>query len=50
MSKISKFKCKHDWEINTDYSRIRGIEMSSVLCCKKCKVCMTAHEVAEIGL
>jgi len=44
---MSKFKCKHDWEINTDYSAIKGEERSSVL---KCKVYMTANEVAKMEL
>ena len=47
---MARFKCKHDWEIISDYSRKGTIEWSSVLKCRKCLVCMSVREVAELEL
>lgn len=47
---MSKFKCKHDWEISRDYSETKGVERSSILHCKICKVNLTAQEAMGIEL
>ena len=47
---MGRFNCKHDWEVDRDYSVIKGVEMSSLFKCKKCKVVLTAHEATELEL
>jgi hypothetical protein len=47
---MNKFKCKHDWDFARDFLEIRGVEKSSILQCKKCRIVLTANEAAEIEL
>lgn len=48
---MKKFKCSHDWEIYSDADRVsRETHLTSILFCKKCKIRMSATEVAQIEL
>lgn len=48
---MSRFKCRHDWEIERGYAAHRAVgELSTLVTCTKCGVTMTASEAAQLGL
>lgn len=47
---MSKFNCKHDWEIVKEYHIGRNGEESSVVHCQKCGVDITINEAMQIEL